>query len=165
MLTCKHDDYHIRVDYRSYIIALALLIVPPLMLYELGGSLLDGSIDRSNLIGLILGIVLPLAASYYLFELASFSFSTETNLFRWRWRSLLRKKSGEVPLQRIVRVRRDRLQSTGTPGLQYTYRLVVVLDDTSIVPLTSRFSGLHERQLDRVIDQLREFLGLHEPRH
>ncbi len=163
MLTSEQDDYNFRVSYRSYIFALALLIVPPLMIYELGGSLLDGSIDRSDLVGLILGIALPLAASYYLFEIASFSFSTETNLFSWRWRSLLRKKSGELPLQRIVRVRRDRLQSSGTPGRQFAYRLVVVLDDSTIVPLTSRYTGLHDRQLDQVVDQLREFLGLYEP--
>ena len=76
MLTSEQDDYNFRVSYRSYIVSLALLIVPPLMIYELGGSLLDGSIDRSDFVGFILGIVLPLAASYYLFEIASFSFST-----------------------------------------------------------------------------------------
>ena len=81
MLTSEHDDYNFRVYYRSYVFALALLIVPPLMIYHLGGSLLDGSIDRSNFVGLILGILMPLAGSYYLFEIGSFSFSTETNLF------------------------------------------------------------------------------------
>lgn len=163
MLTTEQDEQNYRVYYRSWMLALALLIVPPLMLFEQGGSLLDGSIDRSDFAGLILGILLPLAASYYLFEIASFSFSTETNRFSWRWRSLLRKKSGELPLHRIVRVKRDRLQSSGTPGRQFSYRLVVVLDDATIVPLTSRYSALQERQLDQIVDQLREFLGLYEP--
>ncbi len=163
MLTTEQDDYSYRVHSRSYLFALALLIVPPLMIYELGGSVLDGSIDRSDLTGLIIAILLPLAGCYYLFEIASFSFSTETNRFSWRRRNLLRQESGEVPLQRIVRVRRDQLQSSGTPGRQFVYRLIVILDDDSIVPLTSRYSGLEERQLKQIVDQLREFLGLYEP--
>ncbi len=163
MLTIQQDDFTYRVFYRSFIIAMLLLLVPPLMIYELGGSVLDGSIDRSDLVGLILAIVLPLGGSYYMTEFASFTFSTETNRFSWRWRNLFRKQSGEVPLQRIVRVRRDRLTTSGTPGSKYTYRLVVILDDGSIVPLTQRYSSVHDRQLEQIVDQLREFLGLYEP--
>ena len=162
MLTTEQDETTFRVFYRSYILALLLLLIPPLMIYELGGSVLDGSIERSDLAGLILAILLPLAGSYYLTEFASFTFSTDKNLFSWQWRNWLRKNSGQVALGRIVRVRRERIESSGTPGSRYAYRLTVILDDGTVVGLTRGYSGLYERQLDRIVDQLREFLGLLE---
>lgn len=160
MLTTEQDDTTFRVDYRSYVLALILLVFPPLMIYQLGGSVLDGSIDNSDLAGLVIGILLPLAGAYYLTEFASFTFCADSNLFSWRWRNLLRRESGEVPLHRIVEIRRDALETSGTPARKYSYRLVVILDDDSIIPLTHGFSSLHDRQLEQIVDHLRDFLGL-----
>ena len=165
MLTTEQDESTYRVFYRSFILALLLLLIPPLMIYELGGSVLDGSIDRSDLAGLILAILLPLAGSYYFTEFASFTFSTDSKLFTWRWRNWLRKSTGQVALSRIVKVRRERIETSGTPGSRYAYRLIVILDDGTIVALTRGYDSLYERQLERIVDQLREFLGLLEPQH
>ena len=163
MLTTEQDDNSFRIYYRSYVIALFLAIIAPLMIFEHAGSVIDGSIDRSDLAGLIIAIIVSVAGSYYMVEFSSFNFSNTSNTFSWRWRSLLRKTSGEVPLQRIVKVQREALESSGTPGVKYTYRLIVVLDDETIIPLTSGYSKLYDARLDQIAEQLRAFLGLVVP--
>lgn len=164
MLTTELDDTSYRIHYRSYGIALVLLLITPLMIYHHGGSIVDGSIDASDLAGLVIALIVSLAGAYYTIEFSSFTFSTESNTFSWRWRSLLRKKSGEVALQRIVRIRREALESSGTPGSKYTYRLIVILDDDSVIPLTSGYSKLYDARLNQIAEQLRGFLGLVVPR-
>ena len=126
MLDIEQDDSSLRVHYRSYRLALVLLILPPLILFEHVPALLDNSIETSDLAALILGVVLPLFGAYLLIEFASFSFSLRDNRFTWRWRNLLRRKS---------------------------------LDDGSIIGLTRSYSGIHDRKLDQIVDQIREYLG------
>jgi hypothetical protein len=159
MFVSEQDESAFRVHYRSYRLGMLLLLTPPLMLYEFAPSVIDGSIERSALVGLIIGVMVPLLGAYYLVEFASFSFSQHDNQFCWRWRNLLRHKSLEIPLQRIVQVRRESLESGDSAGLQYTYRLVVVLDDESIVGLTHGYSRVHGKQLDQIVNQIREYLG------
>ena len=108
MFISQQDDSAYRVYYRSYRLAALLLLVPPLMLYEFVPSVIDASIESSALAGLIIGVLIPLIGAYFLIEFASFSFSLRDNQFCWRWRNLLRHKSLQIPLQRIVQVRRDR---------------------------------------------------------
>jgi len=155
----EQDDSAYRVHYRSYRLGALLMLAPPVMLYEFAPAVLDASIDRSELAGLIIGVLLPLLGAYFLIEFASFSFSQRDNLFCWRWRNLLRQKSLEIPLQRIVHVRREGMESGDSAGLQYSYRLVVVLDDGSVVGLTRGYSGIHDKQLDQIVNQVREYLG------
>jgi len=159
MLDIERDDSALRVHYRSYRLALVLLVLPPLMLYEYLPALLDGSIEPSDLAALIIGVALPLLGAYLLIEFASFSFARRDNLFSWRWRNLLRRKSLELPLQRVVQVRRESIESGDSGGSGRSYRLVVVLDDGRIVGLTRSYSGIHDRKLDQVVDQVREYLG------
>jgi len=159
MLDIERDDSALRVHYRSYRLALVLLVLPPLMLYEHFPALLDGSIEPSDLAALIIGVGLPLLGAYLLIEFASFSFARRDNLFSWRWRNLLRRKSLELPLQRVVQVRRESIESGDSGGSGRSYRLVVVLDDGRIVGLTRSYSGIHDRKLDQVVDQVREYLG------
>ena len=159
MLTYKHDDVNFTIRYRSWILPAALMLLPPAMLYELGPSVLDGSIERGELAGLILGLVLPTLALYFMLEFASFRFSREDGVFAWRWHNLIRRKSGRVPLERVARVRRDSLEGSDGGGTRHLYRLIVVLDDGTVVPLSRGFSGLHDRLLDRIVRQLRDFLG------
>ena len=83
----------------------------------------------------------------------------EDNLFSWRWRNLVTSKSGEVPLSRIIKVRRDALESGDSGGLQYSYRLLVILDDQTMIPLTRGYSGLYDKKLDQIVDQIREHIG------
>ena len=87
------------------------------------------------------------------------TFSIDDDVFRWRWHNFISKKSGEVPLGRIARIRREAMESSESSGLQYTYRLVVILDDGTVIPLTRGFSGVHDKQLDQIVDQIREHLG------
>ncbi|MDH3218543.1 MAG: hypothetical protein OEO19_03325 [Gammaproteobacteria bacterium] len=163
MLVAERDESTYRVRYRSYLLSMVFLTLPPAVLYELGPKLLDGSIDSGELAGMCLGILLPLLAAYYCIEFASFTFSASDGLFRWRWSNLVTSKSGEVPLSRIARIRRDALESSESSGLQYVYRLVVILDDETVIPLTRGFSGIHDRQLDQIVAQLRDYLGLIVP--
>jgi hypothetical protein len=134
----NETTYHVR--YQSYVISLLLVLVPPAMLYQLGPSLLDGSIKTGELAGLGIGIILPLVGAYYMLEFASFTFSTDEDVFRWHWNNLLRRKSGAVPLGRVARVS-------------------VILDDDTVIPLTRGYSGIHDRQLDKIVDQIRGHLG------
>jgi hypothetical protein len=128
------------------------------MLIEHGSSLLDGSIETDELIGLSIGVLLPLTVAYFFIEFASFTFSLEDGLFSWRWRNLISSKKGEVPLSRVAKVRRDALESGDSGGLQYSYRLLVILDDNTMIPLTRGYSGLYEKKLDQIVDQIREHI-------
>jgi len=159
MLATEQNGKTLEVRYRSYLPGLLLLTIPPPVVYEFGGGLLHGSLESSEKIGLVIGLLLPLAGTYYLVEFASFSFSLEDRRFRWQWRNLLRRSSGEVPLDRIARVGRESMQASDSAGAQRIYRLVVELDDATVIPLTHRYSGLHERRLDHIVDQVREHLG------
>jgi len=159
MLASEYDESTYRVRYHSYVLSLILILIPPALLFELGPSLFDGSIKTGELTGLGIGIVLPLVGAYYLVEFASFTFSIDDDVFRWHWNNLLRRKSGEVPLGRVARVRREALETSVSSGSQYSYRLVVILDDDTIIPLTRGFSGIHDRQLDQIVDQIRAHLG------
>jgi hypothetical protein len=156
MLSSKQDDCAYRVHYRSYWLGIALLVLPPLMLFEHLPALLDGSIARSDVAALLLGVLLPLTGAYLLVEIASFTFSQRDNRFSWRWRNLLRRRSLDVPLERVAQVRREAIE-VGDSG--YSYRLVVVLDDNSIIGLTRGYSGIYDRQLDHIVNQVREYLG------
>ena len=156
MLVCKQNGSTLQVHYRSYRLALLLLLLPPLMMFEHVPAVVDGSIDHSDLAALLLGVLMPLLGAYLLVEIGSFSFSRQDNRFHWRWRNLLRSESLDLPLQRVVGVRRDALEA-GDSG--YSYRLVVELDDGRVIGLTRSYSGFHDRQLDRIVEQVREYLG------
>jgi len=159
MLTNEHDESIYRVRYSSYVIPLLFLSLIPLLLVEHGESLVNGSIETGELIGLCIGLILPLVVAYFFIEIASFTFSVEDGLFSWRWRNLITSKSGEVPLSRIVKVRRDELASGDSGGQQYSYRLLVILDDQTMIPLTRGYSGLYDKKLDQIVDQIREHIG------
>jgi hypothetical protein len=159
MLTSKQDDSALRVHYRSYRLAGLLLLLPPLMLWEFGPGLLRGSLGHSEIAALLLGVALPLIGAYLLFEFSSFTFSRRDNRFLWEWRNLLRRKRLEVALERVVHVRREGIESGDSGGSGYSYRLVVELEDGRIIGLTRSYSGLHDRQLDRIVEQIREYLG------
>ena len=159
MLTAEEDESTYQVHYKSYVTPLIFLCIPALILFELGPSVLDDTIKTGELVGLLIGILLPLLGAYYFIEFASFTFSRTDDLFHWRWRNLFRNKSGKVPLNRIVKVRRDGMESSNSDGLQFTYRLVVILDDNTIIPLTRGYSGLHDRKLDQIVDQIHDYIG------
>jgi hypothetical protein len=159
MLTAEHDKSNYQVRYSSYVIPLIFLSLIPLLLIEHGASLVDGSIETGELIGLCIGLILPLVVAYFFIEIASFTFSVEDGLFSWRWRNLITSKSGEVPLGRIIKVRRDALESGDSGGQQYSYRLLVILDDQTMVPLTRGYSGLYDKKLDQIVGQIREHIG------
>lgn len=159
MLRTQQDESNYRVTYRSYLPSLLLLLIPPLMLYQLGPGLLEGSLDASQLAGLALGIALPLLGAYFLTEIACFDFSLEQDRFSWRWHNFVQQRAGQVPLRRVVRIRRDALPSTSFGGRGSSYRLVAVLDDDRVIPLTRGFSSLYERELEHIVDRIRAHLG------
>lgn len=159
MLVTHEDESIYQVRYNSYVIPVLFLCIPPLMLIELGPSVLDDSIKTGELVGLLIGILLPLIGAYYYIEFASFTFSSTDGVFRWRWRNLFKKKTGEVPFSRIVKVRRDAIESGDSGGLKHSHRLVVILDDNTIIPLTRGYSGLHSKKLDQIVDQIRGYIG------
>ena len=113
MLSRTRDDHQYVVHYRSYRLALLLLLLPPLMLIEHLPAVIDGSIDASDLAALLIGVFVPLLAAYLLIELSSFTFLQADNIFRFRWRNPLRKKALDLPLDRIVSVRRQVMERLG----------------------------------------------------
>ena len=156
MLTSKQNDTAFIVHYRSYRLALLLLVLPPLMLAEHFSTLLDGSIGKSDLAALAIGVLVPLLAAYLLIELASFGFYYHDNIFRWRWRNLLRRKSLDLPLDRIIGVKRETMELNDSDPRS---RLIVLLDDGSVVGLTRGYSDYQGKQLDKIVDEIREYLG------
>ena len=68
MFVSKQDDSSYRVSYRSYRLGTLLMLAPPAMLYEFAPAVIDGSIDRSELAGLIIGVLLPQLGAYLLIE-------------------------------------------------------------------------------------------------
>jgi hypothetical protein len=159
MYVTEEDDSSYQVHYRSYRFAVVLLALPPLMLIELGPGLFGGTTDGSEMTALILGVLLPLIGAYFLIEFASFSFSVDEGLFRWRWRNLLRHRAGKVPLESIVEVSREAIESGDSAGNRRSYRLVVMLDDGTRIGLTRGYSGFHSKKLDLIVEEIREFLG------
>jgi hypothetical protein len=169
MLTSEQNGSSYEVRYSSYVVPLIFLGLVPLMLIEHGArlidgsiatdELIDGSIATDELIALSIGVLLPLAIAYFFIEFANFTFSLDSGLFSWRWRNLIGSKSGEVPLSRIIKVRRDALESGDSTGLRYSYRLLVILDDNTMIPLTRGYSGLYDKKLDQIVEQIREHIG------
>ena len=163
MLTMEETDSSLVVRYRCLVPPLLLLVLPPALLYEQSGRLLDGSLTRGELIGLVLGIVLPLVIVARFVEFARFEFSKSDDVFRWCWRNLFRQRSGEAWLGHVVRVNRDALDATDLVGMQTSYRLLVTLEDGSHIALTRSYSGFHDRQLKKTVDQIRDYLGHFTP--
>lgn len=159
MLVAAENESSYQLRYKSYLLALVFLCLPPLMLIELGPRVLDDSIKTGELAGLIIGVLLPLLGAYFYIEFSSFTFSRDDGVFRWRWRNLFKSKSGEVPLGRIIEVRRDAIESGDSGGLKYSHRLVMILDDDRIIPLARGYSGLHSNKLDQIVDQIRDYIG------
>ena len=159
MLTSEQDDSVYRVRHSNYVIPLALLCLPPLLLVEHWAGLLDGSLEKGELIGLVIGILMPLLAAYYFIEFSSFEFATDSHRFSWRWRNLFKSSSGEVSLDRVANIRCDALESGDSAGRQYSHRLMVILDDGTMIPLTRRFSALYGKKLEQITRQIREHIG------
>ncbi len=158
MLRLEHADTDLHVHYRHYLLPAALLVLPPLLLVEFGPSLLDGSIDASDLAGLALGIVLPLGFAWFYIEFGHFRFSRRDGKFAWQWRNLVRRERGAVPLARVVDVRREGFETRNPLGRQSAYRLVVELDDARVVGLSHGYSGFQKRELGRIVDEIRDYL-------
>ena len=126
---------------------------------ELWSQLLAGELTRGETLGLIFGFLIPAIGAYYFIEFGQFTFSKRHQVFSWRWRNLFLKDSGEVPLHRVVKIRRDALEASDLIGWQNCYRLIAILDDGRIIPLTRSYSGQHGKKLDQIVDQLRDYLG------
>ena len=158
MLRLERADSDLHVHYRHYLLPATLLVLPPLLLVEFGPSLLDGSIDASNLAGLGLGIALPIFFAWFYIEFGRFTFSRRDGVFAWRWRNLLRSERGVVSLTRIVDVRREGLDTRQSFGRPSACRLVVELDDARVVGLSHGYSGFQQRELGRIVDEIRDYL-------
>ena len=152
-------DSDLEVRFRQYLLAVILLSIPPFMLIELGAELIAGELSTGETLGLFFGFLLPGVAAYFFIEFGQFTFSKRNQVFSWRWRNMIYKDSGEVPLQRVVKIRRDGLEASDLIGWQNSYRLIAVLDDGRIIPLTRSYSGQHGKKLDQIVDQLRDYLG------
>ena len=163
MLTIRETEAGLEVCYRCLVPPLLLLIIPPAMLYEQSGRLLDGSITQGETVGLAIGIILPLVIAAWFIEFARFEFSKADDTFRWHWRNLFRQRSGEAWLGHVIRVSRDSLDAAELSGMESSYRLLVTLEDGSHIALTRSFSGFHDRRLKKMVDQIRDYLGHFTP--
>ena len=159
MLDTFEVNTDLEVRFSQYWLAALFLCIPPLMGIEQGPRLFAGDLSTGETLGLFFGFLLPALGAYYFIEFGRFTFSKRDNVFRWNWRNLFKKDGGEVPLNRVVKVRRDALEASDMLGWQDSYRLVAILDDGQIIPLTRGFSGQHGKKLNQIVDQLRDYLG------
>lgn len=159
MLDTFEVDTDLEIRFSQYWLATFFLCIPPLLVIEQGPRLLAGDLSTGETLGLFFGFLLPALGAYYFIEFGRFTFSKRDNVFRWSWRNMFRKDSGEVPLKRVVKIRRDALEASDLVGWQNSYRLVAILDDGQIVPLTRSYSSQHGKKLDQIVDQLRDYLG------
>lgn len=159
MIEIRETESSLEVRYRCFLLPLSVLVIPPGMIYELGGSLLAGALSHGEVIGLLLGIAIPLIIAAHFVEFAEFSFSRQDGMFRWRRRHLFRHQGGEVPLDRVVKIRREDLDTRDLVGMQPRFRLQVMLDDGDSIALTRGFLGSYRRRLDNIVDQVRDYLG------
>ncbi len=159
MFDIRETESQLVVRYRCFTLPMLLLLIPPGMLYEQGGSLIDGSLSAGETIGLLLGIAIPLIIVCYFVETAEFSFNRQENSFDWRWHNLFRRDGRRIPLNRVIKIRREDLDARDLAGMQTRYRLQVILDDGDSVALTRGFSPFHRHKLDKIVDQVRDYLG------
>lgn len=138
---------------------MTLLVIPPGMIYEQGGGLLAGTLSAGEIIGLLLGIVIPLIIVSYYVEFAEFSFNRQEGVFRWRWRNLYRQRGGELALNRVVKVHLENLETRELVGMRARFRLQVMLDDGHSIALTRGYLSFYKRRLDNIVDQVRDYLG------
>ena len=163
MLDTFEKESDLEVRFSQYWLATFFLCIPPLLLIEQGPRLVAGELTRGETLGLFFGFLLPALGAYYFIEFGRFTFSKRKDVFSWRWRNLFRKDAGEIPLNRVVEIRRDALEASDLLGWQNSYRLIAILDDGRIIPLTHGYSGQYGKKLDQIVDQLRDYLGLIVP--
>lgn len=141
MISVNERDSELIIKNRSYIIASIFLIVMFYALYESGPILLAGELNTSETIGFLAQVLIPLLGTYYLIEFGKFNFNKTNDQFSWHWNNLFIKKSGQIPISNIIKVRRDALEASNLPRYQNTYRIVVITNDGQIIPLSKGFSG------------------------
>lgn len=159
MLKVTEDNGRLEVTSRSIVLGAVFFCALVLLIVRQGATMFADEAATSELIGGLLGIAFCVASVYYLVEFSTFTFCKSDGLLAWRSRRLFRHRSGQVPLTRIARVRREALMSTDG-GYASTYRLVVVTTDDEIIPLTRSFSGTQDQQLDDIVQQVRAYLGM-----
>ncbi len=163
MLTVTKTDTELRLDSRHYLLPCLLLGLIPLLLYEFGPALLRGELDRSDLIGLALGLGLPVFFAFFFIEFGHFRLSLAEGVFSWRWRNLLGREQGEVELKRVTGVRRETLETSDRLGWQNLHRLILLLDDGREIGLTRGYTTIQRRRMDEIIEQIRDYLEYVNP--
>ena len=158
MLSVVKTDTELRLESRHYLLPCALLVIIPLLLFEFGPALVRGELDRSNVVGLLLGIGIPIFFAFFFIEFGHFRLSLVDGLFSWRWRNLLGREQGEVELKRVIGVRRETLETSDRLGWQNLHRLIVILDDGREIGLTRGYTTIQRRRMDEVVEQIRDYL-------
>ncbi|MEM7562628.1 MAG: hypothetical protein AAF353_06215 [Pseudomonadota bacterium] len=159
MLDIIENDTCVEVRFRQFLLAAVLLCVPPLMAFHQGPAFFAGTLSSGESLGLFLGLVLPTLTAFYFIEFGRFTFSLTENRFSWQWRNLFKSDSGSVSLDRVIKIRHEGLEASDLAWWQNAYRLVAVLDDGQVIPLTHSYSGQHGKKIDQIVDQLRDYLG------
>ena len=158
MLTVTKTDTDLRLDSRHYLLPCLLLILIPLLLYEFGPALIRGELDRSDIVGLAMGLFVPVFFAFFFIEFGHFRLSLADGRFSWRWRNLLHREQGEVGLKHVIGVRCETLETSDRLGWQNLHRLILVLDDGREVGLTRGYTTIQRRRMDEIIEQIRDYL-------
>lgn len=159
MIKVIENESELIVQNRTYVGALIFLCMIPFLLMEHGKNLVSGDLDPLAMVGLLFGILLPLFGAYYFIEFGMYKFSKKDQSFAWQWTNLFRKEAGVMPLAEIAKVRRDAHESKDLLGWQNTYRLIVITVNSKSIPLSRSFSGIQNREMDTIVNQIREFIG------
>ena len=163
MLKSNQSNNVLQITSGRWLLPACLLILPLLLLHQLGFALIAGQLDLGDLIGLTIGVFLPLIAACYLFESTRFKFSKHEGLFNWQRLGFFGRVKGEVPLYAVVKIKLEELEANDLIGMQTACRLIVVLDDDEEVALSRNYSKFQDKPLNALVKQIRDFLGQHTP--
>ena len=159
MIKVHQTETCLIIRYRCIMLPMLTLLIPPGMLYEQGSQLLNATLSGGQMIGLLLGIIIPLVIIAYFVESAEFSFNRENHVFHWQRRDLFHHERGDVPLHHVIKVCRENLDTADLNGMRIQFRLQVLLEDGDSIALTRRYLSLDQRKLDQIILQSRDYLG------
>lgn len=160
MFKVIEEGPELRVDRSQYVSAIFFTIVTFFSIASLIGTDSLKDIGLIKILGIALLLLFPIFLAHYLIEFSCFTFSNTDRLFKWERRGVFHKENGNVPYEDIKNIRRESLDNTSSPRLQYRYRLVVVTKEDKVIFLSRSYSSQDGKRLDETVERIRKHTGI-----